>query len=66
MDKTSLSIKSETLASLAKKYNVCTKTLKNWFKKHAAEIGPPPYEKSRIYTPAQVAIIYEIFGNPND
>lgn len=46
---------------LATIYEVCTRTLNRWLSPHGAAIGPL---SGRLYTPAQIAKIFDILGPP--
>lgn len=62
MDKTAVKPEAATLSALAAAYKVDPRTLKRWIKPHEAKIGTPP--GGRIFTPCQVAAIYEALGEP--
>lgn len=55
--------KAMTTARLAALYNISPQTLTRWLQPFAARIGDKINE-SRVYTPKQVAIIYECLGEP--
>lgn len=44
---------------LAKKYNVCTKTLLRWCKSAQIQTG-----NKKVLLPAEVEKIYKVFGEP--
>lgn len=50
------------LIHLARQYNVSVHTIKVWLDPHISKIGK--IDTSRIFTPAQVEIIYTILGEP--
>ncbi len=54
--------KAMTLTQLAQQYKVCTKTLRKWLKPFSADIGTR--QNTYIFTPEQVAKIYERIGEP--
>lgn len=56
-------IEAMNKTQLAALYKICRRTFNNWLNKQGAAIGSPP---GRIYTPAQVRHIFEIFGPPPD
>ncbi len=56
-------IRPYSLAELAKFYKVCARTLKRWMNPFKQEIGE---RQGRYYTVAQVKIILEKIGLPED
>lgn len=53
---------AETITSLARQYGVCRQTFSKWIKPFADLIQRQP--GIRVFTPAQVHIIYEKLGRP--
>lgn len=54
-------IKAMSKTELCRKYGVCLETLNKWLES-IAEIGATPGQ--RIFTPAQVRLIFERIGEP--
>lgn len=60
-EKTTLVLRSYSLAELARLYEVCDRTFKKWIKPFAADIGE---RQGRYYTINQVRIILAKLGIP--
>jgi hypothetical protein len=56
-------IKPQTTKELAHAYGVSTRTINNWLSPFREQIGP---RIGHVYTPKQVAIIYEALGHPTN
>lgn len=54
-------VKPQTKQELANAYGVSIRTLTNWMNPHQDRIGE---RQGHTYTPKQVQIIYELFGEP--
>jgi len=63
--------KQEKITSYSKKelayaYKVSTKTLNRWLIPHLKELGLTrlQYVKIKVFTPAQIKVIFEVLGEP--
>lgn len=55
--------KAQTKKELAEAYKISYYTLQQWLKPFLQEIGP---YRGRMFSPKQVAIIYEKLGSPTE
>jgi len=56
-------VKALTHKELAEKYGVTSTTMTNWVRKIKVKTDS---KRNKIYTPAQLAIIFEKLGRPDD
>jgi hypothetical protein len=58
-----MKLEAKTLKELSQFYGIDARTFQRWIKPHETIIGKP-LNGSKIYTPKQVKLIFEAFGEP--
>jgi hypothetical protein len=62
-NKKPIEIKPYSTSELSNFYGISRRTFHRWMRHVASEVGT---RMGRFYTIAQVKVIFEIFGNPNE